>query len=171
MRDNVRTRAAGIKILCADFDGTFTDGMVYTDQDGIESVRCSRRDSLGIDMLKRAGIAVHVISRESNPVVAARCAKLKIPCNQGIIRGEGKAEIVRRIAHEAQVDLSEVAYIGDDVNDLAALAIVGLAVTVADGHPRVTKLAHFVTKGRGGEHAVRELCELILTTQGHPIES
>lgn len=161
--------ARRVRLVCADFDGVFTDAMVYTDQNGVESVRCSRRDSLGINMLKRAGIGVHVISKETNPVVATRCRKMGVACDHSVESGEGKAEIMQRVAREAGFDLSQIAFVGDDVNDIAALKIAGFAVTVADGHPLVKDAAHYTTKARGGEHAIRELCEFILNAQGQPI--
>jgi len=164
-----RRRASRVRLVCADFDGVFTDAMVYTDQNGIESVRCSRRDSLGVNMLKRAGISVHVISKETNSVVAARCKKIGVSCDQAVESGEGKLDIVKRVAKAARVDLSQVAFIGDDVNDFAALQAVGFAATVADGHPLVREAAHYVTGARGGEHAVREFCEFILTAQGRKV--
>jgi len=162
-------RAGNVRLVCTDFDGVFTDGMVYTDQNGVESVRCSRKDGLGIDMLERAGISVHVISKETNPVVAARCKKMGVACDQAVATGEGKAEIMKRVTQEAGLNFSQVAFIGDDVNDISALKSAGFAVTVADGHPLVKKVAHYVTHARGGEHAFRELCEFILTAQGKEI--
>ena len=162
-------RASRIRMVFSDFDGVFTDAMVYTDQNGVESVRCSRRDTLGMNMLKRAGIDIHVISKETNPVVAARCKKMGVAYDQAVESGEGKAEIMERVARDAGLKLSQVAFIGDDVNDIPALKIAGLAVTVVDGHYLNKEVAHFVTKARGGEHAIRELCEYILTAQGHPI--
>ena len=169
MKEDVRERASRVRLVCSDFDGVFTDAMVYTDQNGVESVRCSRRDSLGINMLKRAGIGVHVISKETNPVVAARCKKMGVACDHGVESGDGKVEIMQRVAQEAGVDLSQIAYVGDDVNDIAALKIVGFAVTVADGHSLVKEVTHHITQARGGEHAIREVCELILQAQGRPI--
>jgi len=145
-----------------DFDGVLTDGYVYVDQDGKETVRCSRRDSLGVLMLQQAGIKVGVVSKETSPVVAARCKKMGVPCWYGINDGEGKREIVERIAEEKSVTLSQIAFIGDDVNDLLAMQLVGIAIAVADAHPQVQKIAHYVTKAPGGHHAVREICELIL---------
>lgn len=158
-----------VKLLLLDFDGVLTDGFVYVDQNGRETVRCSKRDSLGIAMLKRAGIDVGVISKEKNPVVSVRCKKLAIPCWQGIEDGEGKMEIVRRIALEKKLDVSEICYIGDDLNDIPALRIVGCAVTVADGHPEVKKVAHIVTAKAGGNHAVREVCDMILQEKNIPV--
>jgi N-acylneuraminate cytidylyltransferase len=162
----VMGRAKEVELVCLDFDGTLTDGMVYVDETGCETVRCSRRDSLGIEMLKAAGIAVFVISKETNPVVAARCKKMNVRCEQGVASGEDKAVILRRLAEGVGVKLEAIAYMGDDVNDIAALQLVGLAVAPADAHPKVRKVAHHLTEARGGNHAVRELCDLILEAQG-----
>lgn len=166
---NAKERAKRIRMVFSDFDGTFTDGMVYTDQNGIESVRCSRRDSLGIQMLKRAGIPVHIISKETNPVVAARCKKMGVAYDQAVESGEGKADIIARVARDASLDLSEIAFIGDDVNDIPALATAGFAATVSDGHPLVKETVDYITSARGGEHAFREFCEYILLAQGKEI--
>lgn len=154
-----------IKLLAMDFDGVMTDGMVYINQKGEEMVRCSRKDGLGIEMLRRAGISACVISKEANSVVTARCNKLKIPCWQKVENGEGKAEILKRIMAEQGLFSEEVAYLGDDLNDLEPLKVAGIAITVADGHEAVKKVADYVTKAKGGEHAVREVCELILEIQ------
>lgn len=159
-------RAKEVRLVCLDFDGTLTDGMVYVDETGCETVRCSRRDSLGIEMLKAADVAVVVISKETNPVVAARCRKMDIPCEQAVKTGDGKAQILERIATQMKLSLEQVAYMGDDVNDIPALQLAGLAVAPADAHPKVRQVVHHVTEARGGHHAVRELCDLILEAQG-----
>ena len=155
--------------MACDFDGVFTDATVYTDQNGIESVRCSRRDSLGVNMLKHASIGVIVISKETNPIVAVRCLKMGIPCYQGVDDGEAKLDVLLRATAIAGVSLLETAYIGDDVNDLEPLKAVGFAATVADGHACVMSIAHYVTKSKGGDHAVRELAEFILRAQKRPL--
>lgn len=93
----LQNKLKSLKLFLLDFDGVFTDGYVYVNQDGIESVRCSRRDSLGILMLKKAGIEVGVVSKETNPVVAARCKKMGVSFWQGIADGKGKRDIVERI--------------------------------------------------------------------------
>lgn len=157
---------AGIKLLACDFDGVFTDGTVFQDQDGKEMVKCSRKDGLGINLLQQHGIEVAVVSKETNPVVSRRCQKMKIPCYQAVDTGEGKAEILKRLAEEKGLSLEQVAFMGDDLNDVPALKIAGLAITVADGHFNVKKIADYVTKAPGGQHAVREVAELILIAKG-----
>lgn len=158
-----------VKLLAMDFDGVLTDGFVYIDQNGKETVRCSRRDGLAIEMLKRFGIAPYVISKTVNPVVMARCKTWNIQCSQGVADAGGKEEILKRIIAERGLSHEEVAYIGDDLNDEAPLRFAGVSVTVADGHPKIRAIVDYVTRARGGEHAVREVAELILIAQGRDV--
>lgn len=170
MDKKLKLKLAKIKLLITDFDGVMTDGMVYMNQDGGESVRCSRKDGLGIEMLKKAGLGAAVISKEINPVVLVRCKKLKIPCWQKVENSDGKLEILKRIIVECGISHEEVAYIGDDLNDETPLRFAGVSFTVADGHPKIRSNVDYVTRARGGEHAVREVVELILTAQGHNVK-
>jgi len=149
-----------------DFDGVMTDGTVFTDQNGIESVRCSRRDGLGVELLKRHGIRVHVVSKEPNPVVSARCKKLDVPYDQGIHDGDGKVDVLKRVTAEAGLSREQVAYMGDDLNDVPALQWAGASFAPADAHPNVVGIANYVTHVSGGRGAVREIAELILYAQG-----
>ena len=110
-------------------------------------------------MLCAQGVGVVVLSTEKNPVVAARCRKLCIPCHQGI---DDKAATLRMLAVQHEVDLSEVIYVGNDVNDLACLGLAGCGVAVADAHPSVLAAADLVLKRPGGRGAVRELCERLM---------
>ena len=158
-----------IKLLALDFDGVLTDGRVYTNEEGIEMVRSSRRDSMGIGILEKNGVEVVVISTEANPVVSARCSKIKVPCFQRVDKTEGKAEILRRVMAEKNLASAQVAYVGDDVNDLAVLKVAGVRLTVADGHPKVQAVCDYVATRKGGDHAVREICDLILEAQGKEI--
>ena len=92
-------------------------------------------------------------------MVAKRCQKLKIECHQTL---EEKLPLLERVLENNSIALSEIAFVGDDVNDLGCLWAVGVAITVADGHPECKKAAHFITARNGGDHAVREICDLIL---------
>ncbi len=159
-------RYKNVKLLAMDFDGVMTDGCVYVDENGVELVKCSRKDGLGILLLKKNNIQALVISKEVNPVVSARCKKLQIDCWQAVDDGEGKLAILKRVAQERGVPMENIAYMGDDLNDLAVFAHVGLAVSVADGHPKIVEHCHDVTTACGGMHAVREVCEKILLAQG-----
>ncbi|MFO7590636.1 MAG: acylneuraminate cytidylyltransferase, partial [Acidimicrobiia bacterium] len=144
--------------LVLDFDGVMTDGAVTLDQDGKESVRCHRRDGMGIERLRAAGIPVLVLSKERNPVVTARCAKLNVPCLQGIDR---KLPALTAWLDEHGIDPAAAIFLGDDVNDAECLEAVGCGVVVADAHPDVRPRARIQLDTPGGQGAVRELTDLI----------
>ncbi len=169
MHEELTKKLKRIKLFVTDFDGIHTDGCVYVGEDGKESVKCSRRDGLGIAMLKKAGIDVRVISKETNPVVSARCRKLQIPCEQGVADSNGKADILKRIVEAQKLASDEVLYMGDDLNDTAPLEFAGVAVTVADGHQKLISVCDYVTTRKGGEHAIREVAEMVLHAQGYPL--
>lgn len=146
-----------IRLVAFDFDGVFTDNMVYVFQDGSEAVRCNRSDGIGLQKLKKLGIETVIISTESNPVVSARARKLKIRCFQNC---EDKSKTLEDIAREFGISLNEVAFVGNDINDQPCLNHVGLPIVVQDAHLDVIPLAAFCTKNRGGSGAVREICDL-----------
>ncbi|CAG1010582.1 MAG: N-acylneuraminate cytidylyltransferase [Anaerolinea sp.] len=166
VRPEVRQHAPleAIKLLVLDFDGTLTDNRVWVDQDGRELIAASRGDGMGIQMLKATGVEVIVLSRETNPVVAARCRKIGIEAVQGIL---DKPAVLQRMVQERSLSLTEVAYIGNDVNDIGCMELVGCAVAVADSHPQTLKVAHLVMKANGGFGAVREFCDILLARRTH----
>lgn len=151
-------RFSAVRGVVFDFDGVFTDNSVIVAQDGTESVICSRSDGLGLAKIRALAIPSVVISTEVNPVVSKRCEKLKLPAQQGI---DDKAATVRAWAQAEGISLSQVAYLGNDINDLPALRIVGFPCVVADAWPEARALATFVTNRAGGKGAVRELCDAI----------
>ena len=112
-------------MLVFDFDGVMTDNRVLVFEDGREAVLCSRGDGMGLDLLKKSGLPLAVISKEVNPVVSARCRKLKIPCEQGI---DDKLGVLARITAEQGLTLADVAFMGNDVNDLACMTAAGVAI-------------------------------------------
>jgi len=148
-----------IAALVLDFDGVFTDDKVIVSQDGTESVRCSRSDGMGIGMLKKTGLPVWVLSTETNPVVQVRTSKLGIPSRQGL---KDKGLALKQLLQEQGFDPLQVVYVGNDVNDLPCLELVGCAVAVADAHPEVLAQADLVLGHRGGDGAIREICEMIM---------
>jgi N-acylneuraminate cytidylyltransferase len=153
---------AGVALVVFDFDGVMTDNRVLVLQDGTEGVLCSRADGYGLEMLRHAGVPAVVLSKEQNPVVAARCRKLKLECVQGI---DDKLPELKRLAAARGAPQDKVAYVGNDVNDLECLAWAGAAVVVADAHPKALAAADLVLGKPGGHGAVRELCEMILETR------
>ncbi len=157
-----RRLLTGISLLVLDFDGVMTDNRVLVFEDGREAVLCSRGDGLGLEMLRKAGVPVAVISKEINPVVGARCKKLKIPYLQGI---QNKLAELTTMVREHQLQLQQVAYMGNDVNDLECMQAVGVAIAPGDSHPEALRAAHLVTTAPGGFGAVRELCDLLLAAR------
>lgn len=154
-----RKLAANIKLAIFDFDGVFTDNTVYVNQKGEEMVRCWRGDGLGLVKLRQSGVKTWVISTEKNPIVSKRCQKLKIPYRQGLDKKEkGLLEIAKKL--KAQMD--NIAYVGNDINDLECMKIVGFPIAVNDAYPEVKKLAKYVTSRPGGFGAVREICDRIV---------
>lgn len=158
-------RIRRIRLVAFDFDGVFTDNMVYVFEDGTEAVRCWRGDGIGLRKLENLGIEAVIISSEPNPVVAARSRKLKIAC---IHDCKDKAEALASLALERGVRLDQTAFVGNDVNDLAVLTVAGLAIVVQDAHPDVLAAANYQTRRPGGFGAVREVCDLFVEL--HPGE-
>ncbi len=151
--------AVDVDVLITDFDGVHTDDAAYVDQSGRESVRVSRSDGLGIERLRQAGVAVLIVSKETNPVVRVRAAKLGVEVLHGV---EHKAEVVRDWLAAKGIPAGRAGYLGNDLNDLGPMALVAWPVAVADAQPAVRSAARLVLSRAGGHGAVRELCELIL---------
>ncbi len=146
-----------IRLIAFDFDGVFTDNMVYVLQDGSEAVRCNRSDGIGLQKLKELGIETVIISTEANPIVSVRARKLKIRCLQNCA---DKQATLENVIQEFGISLDEVAFVGNDINDLPCLTCIGLPIVVQDAHPDVISLSVFRTRARGGCGAVREVCDL-----------
>jgi YrbI family 3-deoxy-D-manno-octulosonate 8-phosphate phosphatase len=157
---NLREAIRKVRLVAFDFDGVFTDNMVYVLQDGSEAVCCNRSDGIGLQKLKELGIKTVIISTEANPVVSARAQKLKIRCSQNC---EDKGQTLKDIAQEYGISLDEVAFVGNDINDQPCLACVGIPIIVNDAHPDVRSLARYRTNAPGGCGAVREVCDLFET--------
>lgn len=163
-----RLRLAGVELVIFDFDGVFTDNCVYVDQSGNETVRCWRSDGLGISKLKAIGLPVWIVSTEKNPVVAARAKKLHLPCIQAV---EDKGAAVLKLCSDLGIEADKTMFVGNDINDIAAFRVAGVAVAVADAHPDVDPFIRFRTKAPGGRGAVREICDLLIELRGAVKES
>jgi N-acylneuraminate cytidylyltransferase len=149
-----------VSLLVLDFDGVLTDNRVWVTEDEVEAVVCSRSDGMGLAMLRKSGIEAIVLSTETNPVVAARCRKLDVPCWQGI---ENKEMFLRTLMRDRELNSAQVIYVGNDLNDLGCMRLAGYAVAVCDAHPEVLRAADWILTKAGGRGAVRELCDLIVT--------
>jgi YrbI family 3-deoxy-D-manno-octulosonate 8-phosphate phosphatase len=148
-----------VDVVVTDFDGVHTDDSAIVDEDGYEAVRVSRADGLGVEMLRKAGVPILILSKETNRVVRARAAKLQVDVLHGI---DTKAEVVRDWLSRQGVAPERAAYLGNDINDLGPMELVGWPIAVADAHPAVRRAARLVLSHPGGRGAVRELCDLVL---------
>ena len=163
MDPSLRHRFAQIKMVIMDVDGVLTDGAMYYTEKGDEFKRFHTRDGLGIRLLHEAAIQTALVTGEQTPIIERRAAKLRIAeVHQGV---QNKLATVESILQRHGLRPEEVCYIADDVVDLAALRCVGLAIAVADAVPAVLQAAHYITQRRGGDGAVREVCDLILWTR------
>lgn len=160
-----RPEPIAVAAIVTDFDGVHTDDTALVDAEGHEFVRVSREDGMGVSRLRRAGIPLLILSTETNPVVSARARKLQVPVLQAI---DDKASALADWAAAEGIALADIAYLGNDVNDLGPLALVGWPVAVADAHPEVVAAARIVLERAGGDGAVRELIERVLTADGRP---
>lgn len=159
-RSNPPPNLEHIRLLVLDFDGVLTDNRVLLDENGTEAVWCDRGDGWGIARLKEAGIPVIVLSTETNPVVSARCRKLGIEWIQG---SADKLGALQKLVQERSLEPAQVAFVGNDVNDLACLQWVGMPIAVADAVPKVLAAARAVTTRAGGHGAVRQVAEWFLS--------
>lgn len=155
--DQLAERIRGIRLVAFDFDGVFTDNSVFVSEEGIESVRCWRGDGLGLRELERLGLSTIIISTEENVVVTTRSRKLKVRCIQGC---PDKRATLDEVIQELGYTLEQVAFVGNDINDLPCLEVVGLPIVVEDAHPSVLPHALLRTQTPGGYGAVREVCDL-----------
>ncbi len=154
-----RIAASAIGLIVFDFDGVLTDNRVWVFSDGMEAVACNRSDGLGFDFLRRGGMPAVIVSTERNPVVKARADKLKIPAMQDVA---DKKVAVEQLCRDRALALSRVVYVGNDLNDLPAMRIVGYPIAVGDAHPAVSAIAHRVLRTMGGAGVVRELIEEVI---------
>ena len=148
-----------IKAVIFDFDGVFTDNLVSLNENGVESVLCSRSDGVGIKMLQDSGIQLLILSKERNLVVSARGEKLGVEVVQGC---DDKKTRLMQWVKENSLDLLNCAYIGNDVNDIECMEMVGLSVAPVDAHPDVDDVTIWKLRSMGGRGAIREFADVVV---------
>ena len=154
----------GVRCIAFDVDGVFTDGRFYLSDDGVESKAFNTQDGFGIRQLITAGISVAVISGRRSGAVERRMQELGVPY---IVQGcKDKVAALDTIIEELGITPDECAYVGDDVPDLPLLRHVGVSIAVANAVATVRMQCDYLTTASGGAGAVREACELLLSTQG-----
>ncbi|HEY4316346.1 MAG TPA: HAD family hydrolase [Herbaspirillum sp.] len=161
----VLERAAQVKLMIFDVDGVMTDGGLYYGAEGEIVKRFNALDGHGVKLLQQSGVATALITARQSDILVQRAAALGIThVHQS---AHDKRAIFEQLASGLGIGAEECGFIGDDVIDLPILIRVGLAASVANGHPEVRRRAHYVTRNNGGHGAVRELCDLILQAQGN----
>lgn len=149
-----------LKLFLTDVDGVLTDAGMYYSENGDELKKFNTRDAVGLRLLREAGIHVGILTSENTKIVERRARKIGVDI---LIQGcKDKAADLDRLLSEHQLTHQQVAFIGDDINDLGILEKVGFAATPVDGRPENKILAHYICRAKGGEGAVREVAEVIL---------
>jgi 3-deoxy-D-manno-octulosonate 8-phosphate phosphatase (KDO 8-P phosphatase) len=162
---NLNDKASRVKLILLDVDGVLTDGAVVIYGDGSESKRFHIRDGIALVWAQRVGLKVGLLSARHSATTMQRAAQLGITLvHQGVA---SKAAAFDQILNDTAVSEAEIAYMGDDVVDLAVLQRAGLSAAPCDAVAEVRSAVDFVSSYRGGEGAVRELVETILRAQGH----
>lgn len=157
-------RARRIKLLAMDVDGVLTDGRIILGNAGEELKAFNVHDGLGITLAHQAGLHTAIITGRESELVRRRGGELKI--RDIYQKVADKAACIKMLLHKYRLSPAEVAFIGDDLNDVPLFLQVGLAAAVADATPEAKRHAHLVTQAGGGRGAVRELIVMILQAQG-----
>jgi 3-deoxy-D-manno-octulosonate 8-phosphate phosphatase (KDO 8-P phosphatase) len=160
---NIAEKAKKIKFLILDVDGVLTDNRLYYSDDGNEMKTFYTRDGHGMVLLQKSGVPIGIITGRKSKLLERRCQDLKIEhLYQGV---PDKLPSFMDLMYKLDIDLDEVAYVGDDILDLPILMRVGLSVTPADGDPEVKPRVDYVSPHIGGKGVVREVCEIIMRSQ------
>jgi len=162
--DELLSRASKIRLVLFDVDGVLTDGRLFFSDNGDEGKSFHSRDGLGINLLQQSGVAVGIITARQSSLVAHRARDLNI---QHLYQGrKEKFPAYQEICESLDLSPAEIAFVGDDVVDLPIMLDVGFAVTVPEGHKLVKQHAHWTTPNQGGAGAARDVCELVMYSQG-----
>jgi len=151
---------SALKLFATDVDGTLTDGGMYYTPDGELMKRFDTRDAFGMNLLRKAGFELAIVTAEDSPIVAARARKLKI--DRVFLGVSDKIELLAGVLGELGLDWNNLAYAGDDLNDLPVIEKAGFSACPSDAARQTRAAAKYVCRNPGGRGAVREMCELIL---------
>lgn len=155
---NIEEKFKNLELIIYDFDGVMTDNRVMVDQNGIESVMVNRGDGYGVTNIKKLGIKQIIVSTEVNPVVARRAEKLKIDVIHGV---EDKKTIVSNYLKENGYNPENVMFIGNDLNDIEAMGVVGIKGAPKDAEEEILEYVDWISSKNGGYGVIRELYRIL----------
>ena len=158
-----REALARVRLLSVDVDGVLTDGGIYYSDDGNTFRKFNAKDGMGLTLLKNAGIHVAIISAGAPGAIEYRAKRIGI--NHVFTDVEDKLSVFKNLVKELNIEIADTAHMGDDVNDLPLMKAAGIAITTADAVSKVANEAQIATVRRGGDGAVREVCDAILEAQ------
>ena len=160
INSNVRKKLSKIKIVLTDVDGVLTDGGMYYTKEGDAMKKFHARDGMGVTLLRKNNIPTIIVTKEKNQIIKKWSKKMNVKkLYDGV---QMKETVLEKICNEFSLKPSEVAFIGDDVNDLGLLKIVGFSATPYDGHEIVKKTVDYICKTSGGHAVFREIADLVL---------
>jgi YrbI family 3-deoxy-D-manno-octulosonate 8-phosphate phosphatase len=155
---SLRINFEDIDVIVFDFDGVLTNNLVYIDQSGIETVRCSRADGIAFEFFSKKSKPTFIISTEKNPVVSMRAKKLNVPVIQG---SSDKISSLNKVLDDNGYDINKTLFVGNDINDYAVMKKCGYSACPADSHRVIKEIATVVLESKGGSGVARELLEKI----------
>ena len=163
MDSDMKTKLKKIKLVITDVDGVLTDGGMYYNQEGECMKKFNTKDSMGMELLLQNQIKSILLTRENSKIVKERAKKIKIvELYSNILK---KEEILPEILEKYHVSDYEVAYIGDDINDIEIMKLVGFSATPLDGNYIVKKISDYICKINGGQGVFREISDLIIQSK------
>lgn len=163
----LKAKAKKIKLMAFDVDGVMTNCSLIFDENGVEYKMFNGRDGQGIELLHKAGIIPAIISKRNNGTIVHRAKVLGI--TELHIGAKNKIAVMEEIIEKHGLSYDEIAYMGDDLPDICILEKVGLPACPLDAVEEVKSVSQFISTKKGGEGAVRELCEFVLKTQSHDL--
>ena len=162
---DIHEKAAQIKLVIFDVDGVLTDGSLFLGDDGQEYKAFHSKDGHGMVMLQQSGVMIGIITGRTSEVVRKRMESLGI---KHVFQGQkDKLPAYEQLKQELSLTNEQVAYVGDDVVDLPVMTKVGLSIAVQDAHALTKEHAHWITPSNGGRGAAREVCEMLMHSQGN----
>jgi YrbI family 3-deoxy-D-manno-octulosonate 8-phosphate phosphatase len=161
MKKSITAKLKKIKLLALDVDGVLTDSGAYYSENGVELKKFSIRDGMGMVLLRKTGYKIAIITTENTKIAALRAQRLQVDdLYQGVTR---KVDAIEDLMKKYSLTWDEIAFVGDDINDIPVMQKAGFAATPADATEINKKIAHYTTKAIGGHGAVREVCDLLLS--------